>query len=157
MAAAHPPSARCLALESVLSSHVQLRHLRGTLASAHKAGGHPRCPKSPRGHHIPEENQPQFCASPKETFHPCYSLCSIAHLCKAPWAACDLSLVSDGTLGFKIHTHRAIERTTRVVTQGFAVTCLETQPLWQPAGSWQGEPVLTALMLGAGIEKPVGC
>lgn len=100
-AAAHHPSARCLALDSMLSSHVRLHPLRGTLASSRTTGGHPRCPKSSRGHHIPEENHPWLCASPS---CPRQSWRFIAHLCKAPRAACDLPLASDGALGFKIHT-----------------------------------------------------
>lgn len=54
-----------------------------------RAGGHPRCPKSSRGHHIPEENQPQFCVSANETVPPHHNLRFTAHLCKAPQAASD--------------------------------------------------------------------
>lgn len=97
-------------------------------------------PQSPRGHPIPEENQPQFCASPNKTLCPHHSLHFIATLRKIPQAACDLLLASDGALGFKTRTHQAIERTLREVAQGFAVTCLEVQR----SGSWQGEPALTA-------------
>lgn len=96
---------------SVLNSRVQLHPLCSTLASARAAGGHPRCPRSPTGHPVPEENQPQFCTPPSKTLCPHHSLCFIATLCKILEAACDLLLASDGTLGFKTCTHQAIERT----------------------------------------------
>lgn len=41
--------------------------------------------------------------------------------------------------------------------KGLQLPVWRCSPFWQRAGSWQGEPVLAALTLAAGIKKPAGC
>lgn len=70
----------------------------------------------------------------------------MAHLCKAPWAASDLLLASGGGLVFKSNTRQDIEK----LPKDLLLLAWRSSPFWQRAGSCQGEPVHTALMLALG-------
>lgn len=138
----------------MLSIHVQLLPLSGTLASADMVGG----PKSPRGHNVPEENQSWFCASPNETLNPHHSLCFIAHLGKALQAARDLPLSSDGALDFKTQITKTLRKHPEKAVQRFALyrSGDTARPCSKHAAGRQSQ-CSTALMLTAAMKKPVGC
>lgn len=148
MAAAHLPPARCLASDSALSSRMQLLPLRGTLASACLQEGIQDAPSHPEATIFLKKTSPSSAFQPMRPFLPT-TTCASLHTCAKPHR---LHL-----MGFKTHSHRAIERTPHEVAQRVAVTCLEMQPLLAASRQLAGRAGARSPDVSSWDKKPAGC